>query len=329
MEFEYVKQVNSGDFEIYIIDDFELGRPRKTGTYVLPGDDGITLIDTCTSPSLRYIIAGLNELNIELTHVKNIILTHIHVDHAGAAGLLMKCCPNAKLFVHPMGKKFIREPHRLENSLKKIYGTNIFNDQFYPLIPIPGTRIHAVEDKEKLKISEKRELQFVYTPGHADHHMSIHDPATEGVFSGDAIGAYFTLPEINFNLCLPITSPPHFDWVKMENSKRRIQELKPSRIYFGHYGASEKVNINNIYCQFDYWLQRFTTIGKDVWREEQDVKKANGIVGKKIFDEIKEMLKEKGLPLEHPFLANLKPDIDFCAIGIVRYLKNIDENFNV
>lgn len=122
MEFEYVKQLNSGDFETYVIDGFELGRPQRIGTYVLFGGDGVTLIDTCTSPSLRYIIAGLNELKIELTHVKNIILTHIHVDHASTVGLLMKCCPNAKLFVHPIGEKFMREPHSLENSLKKYMG---------------------------------------------------------------------------------------------------------------------------------------------------------------------------------------------------------------
>ncbi|KXH80325.1 MULTISPECIES: MBL fold metallo-hydrolase [Bacillus] len=327
MGFEYVKQLNSGDLKTYVIDGFELGRPRRTGTYVLIGDDGATLIDTCTSPSLRYIIAGLNELKVELTHVKNIILTHIHVDHAGAAGLLMKCCPNAKLFVHPMGEKFMRDPHSLENSLKKIYGTNMFNNQFYPLIPIHEARIHPVEDKEKLKVSEKRELQFIYTPGHAEHHISIHDLDTNGIFAGDAIGAYFHFPEIPFDLYLPITSPPHFDRKKMEDSKQIIQTLRPSKIYFGHYGVSE--NLDEICCQFDHWLQRFITIGNDVWREEQDVKRATDIVAQKIYVEIKEKLKEEGLSLEHPFFVKVKPDIDFCAMGIIRYIKNIDKNFNV
>lgn len=122
MEFDYVKEISSGDFKVYIIDDYELGRPQRTGTYVLNEKDNVTLIDTCTSPSLRYILAGLYKLKIELTHVKNIIVTHIHVDHAGAAGLLMKCCPNAKLFVHPLGKTHMCEPVKLEKSLKKHMG---------------------------------------------------------------------------------------------------------------------------------------------------------------------------------------------------------------
>ncbi len=134
METKYVKEIHSKGFKVYIIDDYELGCPKRTGTYVIHEAGDITLIDTCTSPSIRYILAGLNELKVELTQVKNIIVTHIHIDHAGAAGLLMKCCPNAKLFVHPEGTKFLCEPHKLEESLKIGFGNDIFNNQFAPLI---------------------------------------------------------------------------------------------------------------------------------------------------------------------------------------------------
>lgn len=324
MEFQYVEQIHSGEFKVYIIDDYELGCPKRTGTYVIPGDDGFTLIDTCTSPSIRYILAGLNELKVELTQVKNIIVTHIHIDHAGAAGLLMKCCPNAKLFVHPIGTAFLHKPHGLEQSLKKGFGNDIFNNQFAPLIPINQARIHSVNDKEKLKISKGRELQFIYTPGHADHHISIHDLATNGIFAGDAIGAYFHFPEIHIDLYLPITSPPQFDFEKMIESKKRIENLKPSKIYFGHYGASAEVN--EVYCQFDNWLHRFIAISKEIWRERNNDKKINNIVSEKINKEIKVYLTEKGMPSSHPFFVKIKPDIDFCASGIIRYLKNLNGN---
>ncbi|PHC35851.1 hypothetical protein COF09_30565 [Bacillus toyonensis] len=148
--------------------------------------------------SLRYILAGLNKFKIELAHVKNIIVTHIHIDHAGAAGLLMKCYPNTKLFVHPFGKMHLCEPDRLEKSIKNLYGDDIFNKNFYPIIPVPEARIHSVTDGEKLKISKNRELQFIHTSGHADHHMSIYAPATKGIFAGDTTGAHF--PEIHFSL---------------------------------------------------------------------------------------------------------------------------------
>ncbi|SPT76290.1 MULTISPECIES: MBL fold metallo-hydrolase [Bacillus cereus group] len=320
MKPEYVEEISSGDFKLYIIDDYDLGRFQRTGTYVLPEEDGITLIDTCASPSLRYILAGLNELQIELIQVKNIIVTHIHVDHAGAAGLLMKCCPNAKLFVHPMGKMYMCEPDKLEKSLKKVYGNDIFNNQFYPIIPIHEARIHPVDDGEKLKISKKRELQFFHTPGHADHHISIYDPATKGVFAGDTIGAYF--PELDFDLYLPITSPPQFNYTKMIESKEKIKKLNPSKIYFGHYGVSQEVE--GIYRQFHYWLEIFIDIGKNVWKTEKDAKKAKNAVSKKIYERIKYDLTENGLSTDHPFYKKLKPDIDFCASGIILYLKNIN-----
>lgn len=322
MEFDYVKEINSGDFKVYIIDDYELGRPQRTGTYILPGKDNVTLIDTCTSPSLRYILAGLYKLKIELTHVKNIIVTHIHVDHAGGAGLLMKCCPNARLFVHPLGKTHMCEPVKLEKSLKKLYGHDIFNKNFYPIIPIPEARIHSVADGEKLKISTNRELQFFYTPGHADHHMSIYDSATNGIFAGDTLGAKF--PEIDYNLYLPITSPPQFDYKKMIKSKKRIQKLNPSKIYFGHYGVSKEVE--EVYNQLDYWLKVFLDIGKNVCKTENDANNAINAVSKQIFEKIKYNLTEKGLPLEHLFYEKIKPDIDFCASGIILYLKRMKLN---
>ncbi len=103
----------------------------------------------------------------------------------------MKICPNAKLFVHPKGEEFLINSKSLEENLRKYFGNDIFDNQFAPLIPIDKARIHIIQDKEKLEISKGRELQFIYTPGHADHHISIHDPATNGIFAGDAIGAYF------------------------------------------------------------------------------------------------------------------------------------------
>ncbi|HDR7713906.1 TPA: hypothetical protein QCX89_006050 [Bacillus cereus] len=95
----------------------------------------------------------------------------------------------------------MNEPDRLEESLRRGFGNYIFDNQFAPLIPIDKARIHIVQDKEKLKISKARELQFIYTPGHADHHISIHDLATNGIFAGDAIGAYFKFDKINIDLC--------------------------------------------------------------------------------------------------------------------------------
>ena len=98
---EKVEQLSS---HLYLIDDFDLEHNERTGTYVLLGDD-ITLIETCAAPSLPYILDGLQQLHIGLNEVKNIIVTHVHLDHAGAAGLMMEKCPNATLYVHSRGAR--------------------------------------------------------------------------------------------------------------------------------------------------------------------------------------------------------------------------------
>lgn len=114
---EKVEQLSS---HLYLIDDFDLQHNERTGTYVLLGDD-ITLIETCAAPSLPYILDGLQQLHIDLNEVKNIIVTHVHLDHAGAAGLMMEKCPNATLYVHSRGARHMIDPTKLILGAKAVY----------------------------------------------------------------------------------------------------------------------------------------------------------------------------------------------------------------
>ncbi len=107
-----MKKVEQLSSHLYLIDDFDLQHNERTGTYVLLGDD-ITLIETCAAPSLPYILDGLQQLHIDLNEVKNIIVTHVHLDHAGAAGLMMEKCPNATLYVHSRGARHMIDPTKL------------------------------------------------------------------------------------------------------------------------------------------------------------------------------------------------------------------------
>ncbi|MDA2357886.1 MBL fold metallo-hydrolase [Bacillus cereus] len=115
-----MKKVEQLSSHLYLIDDFDLQHNERTGTYVLLGDD-ITLIETCAAPSLPYILDGLQQLHIDLNDVKNIIVTHVHLDHAGAAGLMMEKCPNATLYVHSRGARHMIDPTKLILGAKAVY----------------------------------------------------------------------------------------------------------------------------------------------------------------------------------------------------------------
>ena len=159
-----MKKVEQLSSHLYLIDDFDLQHNERTGTYVLLGDD-ITLIETCAAPSLPYI---------DLNEVKNIIVTHVHLDHAGAAGLMMEKCPNATLYVHSRGARHMIDPTKLILGAKAVYKED-FDKLFDPILPIEEERVHIVQHGDTLQIAEDRILTFYDTPAHAKHHISIND----------------------------------------------------------------------------------------------------------------------------------------------------------
>lgn len=314
----YVERLSS---QLYIIDDHNFQRAQRTGTYVLLGDD-ITLIETCASPSLPYILNGLRELNIPLTAIKNIIVTHVHLDHAGAAGILMRECPNATLFVHPRGASHMIDPTQLVRGTREVYGES-FDIFFNPILPIQKERICIVKDSDTLQISANRTLAFYDTPGHAKHHISIHDSLTNGVFTGDTIGIYYReLIELGVELYLPSTSPTQFNPEAMLASKERIKNLKVDYIYFGHYGAS--ANVSEVYTQLENWLSFFLEKGEAILAVEKNSVTASKKLASLLFEAVQSYLIKKGIPKNHEFYKNvLRLEMLINAKGIINYLTRL------
>ena len=158
-KYEKVEQLSS---HLYLIDDFDLQHNERTGTYVLLGDD-ITLIETC-APSLPYILDGLQQLHIDLNDVKNIIVTHVHLDHAGAAGLMMEKCPNATLYVHSRGARHMIDPTKLILGAKAVYKED-FDKLFDPILPIEEERVRIVQHGDTLKLPKNVSLHFTIHRG--------------------------------------------------------------------------------------------------------------------------------------------------------------------
>lgn len=307
--------------QLYIIDDYDFQLAQRTGTYVLLGDD-ITLIETCASPSVPHILNGLKELNIALDAIKNIIVTHVHLDHAGGAGFLMTKCPNATLFVHSRGARHMIDPTKLIQGAKAVYGES-FDKLYNPILPIPAERVCIVGEGDTLEIAANRTLTFYDTPGHAKHHISIYDSLTNGIFTGDTVGIYYReLTEYGVELYLPSTSPTQFQPDVMLKSKERIKSLNVDCIYFGHYGAS--TNVSEVYRQLEFWLPLFLETGKEIFKTEEDPVKASNKLANNLFEIVQSHLTQQGIPTTHTIYDfMLKLEMDVNAKGIIHYLTQL------
>ncbi|WAA09900.1 MBL fold metallo-hydrolase [Fervidibacillus albus] len=305
------------DHRIYLIDGFDMKIPRRTGTYVID-EEQLTIVETGPSPSVKYIRQGIEKIGRSLNDLKYVIVTHIHLDHAGGAGLLLQNSPNAQVVVHPRGARHLADPRRLMAGARAIYGDR-FSDFFDPVIPIPEDRIVIKGEGDTLKIGPNRELEFLDTPGHARHHFSIYDPISNGLFTGDTAGIrYEQLAREGIDFYLPSTSPNHFDPEAMKQSIRRFERMNLSRIYFGHFGMTEQPNI--ALQHVSDWLDVFMEEANRTVRE----KKGYGVLADRMLNKVKQALDQRGVQRNHDVYTLLQLDMTINALGIMDYYQKLN-----
>lgn len=301
---------------LYSIDTNDLGLKNRTTSYIIV-DDKIALIETSASPSIPYILNALEELHIKPSDIDYLILTHIHLDHADGAGVMMKYCPNATVLVHPKGVRHLVDPSRLIASARSVYGEN-FDAIFGEILPIQEKQLYAIGDREIIRLGSST-LTFYYTKGHANHHISIHESLTNGMFVGDTTGVYY--PDMTgeeFDVILPSTSPNQFDPNLMEDSIQLFEKIKPNVLYFGHYGSYTHPQF--AYAEVRRYLPIFMDAGRQTMKEETDftkqVQRTEEILTNSIFAE----LQTKGLSKDHPVFKIIPLDLAVSAMGIIDYL---------
>lgn len=308
--------------DITLIDLFDLKMTERTGSYVLRAEE-LTIIETSASPSIPYLLDGLKKINIDPTEVKHIIVTHIHLDHSGGVGLLLQSCPNAKVYVHPRGKRHLADPSRLIQSAKMVYGEK-FDELFDPILPVPEDRLVTMEDGETLDIGG-RILTFYDTPGHANHHFSIHDSLSNGIFTGDTIGVHYSKASTDdFVFVLPSTSPNQFDPNVMLQSLRRIEKLNVDYIFFGHYGNTHLVE--QVYNQIRHWVPKFVQSGEKVLNEfpEASMEYQVDLLAKMLDEMVGTFLEGKHMTRTNEVYQYLQLDLQVCSMGIIDYLMKIN-----
>lgn len=303
--------------KIFLIDGFDCKMKERTGTYVL-AEEQLTLIETAASPSIPYMMEGLEKLNYRLEDIKNIIVTHIHLDHAGGAGLLLEKCPNATVFVHPKGARHLANPSRLIAGARAVYGDQ-FDEFFDPIVAIPQERLIVKNHQEQLEISDNCTLTFYDTPGHANHHFSILHPVANGMFTGDTAGVrYPELARDGIEFCLPSTSPNQFDPNKTFESIELYDSLNIERIFFGHYGMSAKPQL--IYKQLRKWLPIYMEEAQNAFTQFDDINDQVAETIKQLTNRVTAHLSSLGVPNNHEVYKILSLDISVCSMGLIDYL---------
>jgi glyoxylase-like metal-dependent hydrolase (beta-lactamase superfamily II) len=215
--------------------DTDYVRPRLDASHVILRDGRAAFVDTGTTHSVPNLLTGLVSAGALPEQVDYVFLTHIHLDHAGGAGELVRHLPKAKVVVHPRGAAHMVDPSKLIEGTRAVYGEAEFKRLYGDIPGIPAERVVQAADGMKLMLG-KSELEFIHTPGHALHHYCIVDPESEGVFSGDTFGiSYRVFDTAKGPFIFPATTPVHFDPVQAHASLDRIMAYRPKSVFLTHY----------------------------------------------------------------------------------------------
>ncbi len=212
------------------IDTLLGGWERVTAGYLIEGPAPV-LVETGSQSSVPVLLKALAEHGVAAEDLAGIAVTHIHLDHAGGVGDVTKVFPKADVYVHPRGARHLADPSRLISSAATVYGDAL--DTLYGrLEPTPPDRVKAVEDGEEIEVGGGRVLTVVHSPGHAKHHMALHDSDSGILFVGDSVGVQ--LP--GAGPLRPATPPADFDLAQALDSLRRYSDRSPSALALAHYG---------------------------------------------------------------------------------------------
>ncbi len=211
-------------------------RRMQTAIHLLVEGGRAAVIDTGTSHAVPHVMAALEAKGVAPAQVDYVILTHVHLDHAGGAGQLMARFPNARLTVHPRGARHIIDPSRLMAATVAIYGEAETRRLYGEILPVPRERVLETPEGATLRLAG-RELLCLDAPGHARHHVVLRDAATGHFFAGDTFGiSYRELDQDGRQFSFPTTSPSQFDPPALHRSIERMLSYGPSALYVTHFG---------------------------------------------------------------------------------------------
>jgi glyoxylase-like metal-dependent hydrolase (beta-lactamase superfamily II) len=245
------------------IDTMLGGWERVTAGYLIEGSAPV-LIETGSQTSVPVLLAALAQIGVGPAELAGVAVTHIHLDHAGGVGNVAKAFPAATVYVHEKGARHLADPTRLIDSAARVYG-GLLDSLYGRLDPTPVERLHVLEDEEVIEVSPDRSLVAVDSPGHAKHHVGLHDSLSGVLFAGDAVGV--KLPD--GGVLRPSTPPPDFDLDQAITSLGRFAARRPSGIALAHYGLLEQPE--ELLAEAEETLRQWAETAEKAYREGTDI----------------------------------------------------------
>lgn len=292
--------------QIQFVDLDFLDHPGVVGTGVLPGAGGVWLVDPGPSTALPGLERGLAALGLSLGDVRGLLLTHIHLDHAGASGTIVRRHPDVRVFVHERGAPHLIDPSRLMESAGRLYGSSL-ERLWGEVAPLRAGNVTMLRGGERLDL-DGRFVEVAYVPGHASHHVAYLDTATRSVFAGD-VGGVRLAPARHL---IPPTPPPDIDLQAWSASIARVKEWRPSRLYVTHFGAIDEPQEH--LDRLERSLTEFADLARTVLNEPgTDEQRMRWFVERATAD------LRRVMPEEEACRYQLAMPLEHCWLGLARY----------
>ena len=215
------------DTDLFYIDTVAHNKKRSIGILVFRNGDESAIFDSGMPNSTQNIVSAFEDFGITNTSIRYIMLSHRHIDHAGAASVLLRQFPHAIIAVHPFSAKHLVDPSKIYEG-----GRELFGDYATPMNSVPVASIHELQDNESIHVG-KEIIKAIYAPGHTSDHIAYYIPSRRVLYSGDAIGAYDTRRGRVYPTCMY----PSFDYEKYQKTLSRISQLDFDKVVFPHFGA--------------------------------------------------------------------------------------------
>jgi glyoxylase-like metal-dependent hydrolase (beta-lactamase superfamily II) len=297
---------------VHLIDTCMGGFDGITAAYLIASDRP-ALVETGAALSAERVVASLNALGIGPADLATIVVTHIHLDHAGGVGDLAAAFPNAEVVVHERGARHLVSPERLVASARRVYG-EVMDKVFGDLRPTPVERVRALGDIDSVDLGGGRSLRSHWSPGHASHHVGLLDSETNDLYVGDAAGIY--VPEAD--LVKPATPPPDFDLPVALASIESFRALQPDRLLFSHYGPVSAIDetLDASVEELELWVE----MTRDVRRQGLDLDHAVAAVRDRTRERYAAIDADPELRAKHEVLNSDEANLN----GILRWLEKTE-----
>jgi len=302
-----------------LVIDSGYAREELAACYLVEAGNELAFIEVGTNSSTPRLMKTLEMRGRRPEDVRYVIVTHVHLDHAGGAGSLMQLLPNATLLVHPYGARHMIDPVKLEAGARAVYGDDVFDKIHGTLIPVDEQRLQLMEDGDQVSLGD-RQFRFMDTPGHARHHFCVHDSLTNGWFSGDTFGiSYREFDTQNGAFILPTTTPIQFDPAALKESVGKLIADKPDFMYLTHYGRVD--DIERLAAKMIEGVDAFAGFALQYEHDESRRQK----IETSMSDWLLQGLREHGVTLpEEKSLQLLGADIELNTQGIEFWLDHRD-----